>query len=57
MKTTKGVAHNYIMSITQVPRLRIDPKTLGVTWSYFTTQPLRRIKYSCQSQNLLQILI
>ena len=36
MKTTQGASHNYIMSTTQVPRPRIEPKTLGVTCSYFT---------------------
>ena len=46
MKTTLGAAHNYIMSPTQVPCPRIEPKTLGVTCSYFTTQPLRRITFS-----------
>ena len=44
MKTTQGAAPNHIMSTTQVPRPRIEPKTLGVTCSYFTTLPLRRIK-------------
>ena len=37
MKTTQGAAPNHIMSTTQVPRPRIEPKTLGVTCSYFTT--------------------
>ena len=27
MKTTQGAAHNYLMSTTQVPRPRIEPKT------------------------------
>ena len=27
MKTTQGAAHNHIMSTTQVPRPRIEPKT------------------------------
>ena len=44
MKTTQGAAPNHIMSTTQVPRPRIEPKTLGVTCSYFTTLPLKRIK-------------
>ena len=61
MKTTQGAAPNHTMSTTQVPRPRIEPKTLGVTCSYFTTLPLRRIKVNAwtftdilQSQNLLQ---
>ena len=60
MKTTQGAAHNYIMSTSQVPCPRIEPKTLGVTCSYFTTLLLRRIKVKSrnftdilQSQNLL----
>ena len=44
MKTTQGAAPNHIMSTTQVPRPRIEPKTFGVTCSYFTTQPLRQVK-------------
>ena len=44
MKTIQGAAHNYIMSTTKVPRPRIEPKTPGVTFSYFNTQPLRLIK-------------
>ena len=60
MKTTHGAAPNHIMSTTQVPRPRIEPKTLGMICSYFTTLPLRRIKVKAwpftdilQSQNLL----
>ena len=50
MKTTQGAAHNHIMSTTQVPRPRIEPKTLGVTCSYFTTLPLRRIKVKSRNE-------
>ena len=39
MKTTQGAAPNHIMSTTQVPRPRIEPKTFGVICSYFTTYP------------------
>ena len=44
MKTTQGAAPNHMMPTTQVPRLRIEPKTFEVTCSYFTTLPLRQVK-------------
>ena len=35
MKTTQGAAHNHIISTTQVPCLRIEPKTLGVMQLFY----------------------
>ena len=39
MKTTRGAAHNYIMSTAQVPNPRIEPKNLKKCRN-FTTLPL-----------------
>ena len=52
MKTTQGAAPNHIMSTAQVPCSRIEPKTFGVTCSYFTTLPLRQIKETDKSKGL-----
>ena len=61
MKTTQGAAPNHIMSTTQVPRPRNEPKTFGVTFSYFTTLPLRPLLISefaslCKLQHCNQVL-
>ena len=42
METAQGAAPNHIMSTTQVSRQRIEPKTFGVTCSYFTSCSLHK---------------
>ena len=44
-KRTQGVAHNYIMSATQMSFKWNGPWTSGGTFSYFTTQQWDRLQF------------